>query len=596
MNIKLNKKIALTLVLLSPPSIQMAHSADDNTNVGTGAGENITTGENNTNVGKNAGNANTTKSDTVMIGYNAGALNNAIDNTFVGSQSGQVNTTGDDNTFVGKKSGQSNTTGADNTFVGEESGQSNTTGKDNTFMGEDAGYSNTDGDGNVGIGRGALYQNTVGFYNTAVGNQAGYKMGYQFSFSTAFGMRNTAVGNHAGYDIADGVANTMLGDNAGTNTGFGDFNTFVGFVAGYDNNRTNNLDEGNRNTSLGAYAGYTNRTGDDNVWIGALADSAEWSFTNNSEVANLQPGANWQPEPLLEPTNQKISVSRTTVLGNNASVLKNDAIGVGYSSKADGVGSIAIGTNSTASHTNSITIGYGATSKAINTVVIGNDTTTALTANIDATTSLGNSTYRFTDVYTNKMSVNAATATSAQIDLFADAGNADDDKWSVSAANGGNLTLSTQASGSMAAVLTLENDGDVIIAGDLTLNSDERLKYNIQPIENSLQLLSQLQGKSYFWDPELQRDNKQHLGLIAQQVEAVLPELVNEAKSGIKSVNYLGMIPVLINGVNELTQQVELQQQQAELQQQQIALLQQQITLLKEQNNQQQRLLLQKGE
>jgi hypothetical protein len=402
-------------------------------------------------------------------------------------------------------------------------------------------------------------------------------------------MRNTLVGNNAGTDIGGGTANTMLGDNAGSNTEGADFNTFVGFLAGYDNNRTNNINDANRNTALGAYAGYTNREGEDNVWIGALADSAEWSFNNDSEIANLQPGSSWQPTVLSLASNSNSDISRTTVLGNNASVLEDDAIGVGYSSKADGLGSIAIGTNSTASHTNSITIGYGATSKTVNTVVIGNNTTTSLTANIDATTALGNSTYRFTDVYTNKMSVNAATATSAQIDLFADAGNADDDKWSVSAADGGNLTLSTQASGSMAAVLTLENDGDVTIAGDLTLTSDERLKYNIQPIENSLQLLSQLQGKSYLWNPELQRDNKQHLGLIAQQVEAVLPELVSEAKNGIKSVNYLGMIPVLINGVNELTQQAELQQQQ-------IALLQQQITLLKQQNNQQQRLLLQKGE
>ncbi len=558
----------------------------ENTILGTNAGVALTSGDLNTMLGAEAGKSQTTSSNSTFVGVQAGSANvTGVDNTFIGTQAGAANTTNSNSTFIGARAGL-NSTGYNNTFVGSQAGVNNTIGNKNTFIGKFAGKENIDGHynthvgeeagkygatgrGNTSLGMQALWSNIGAHYNTALGHKAGFDMGKPMA-STGEpynGSRNTAVGNSSGHDIGGGTANTMLGDNAGPNTESGDFNTFVGFQAGFDNNRTSHLNDSNRNTALGAYAGFTNREGEDNVWIGTLADSADWAFNNDGEVSNLQTSvSDWVPSYYASTrTNANMTISRTTVLGNSATVLADDGIALGYSSRVAGVGSIAIGTNAATAHANSVTIGYGASSKADNTVVIGNDTTVALTANIDAVTALGTSTYRFKDVFSNKVSVNAATGAAAKIDLWADAGAANDDKWSLSAANGGNFTISSEATGSQVALVSVTNAGDMTVSGDLAINSDRRLKTNITTIQNASDLIGQLEGKRYNWKPQLQRDDRLHLGLIAQEVEAVLPELVIENKDGIKSVNYVGVIPVLINALNQQKAQIEKQQQQIDL-------------------------------
>ena len=83
------------------------------------------------------------------------------------------------------------------------------------------------------------------------------------------------------------------------------------------------------------------------------------------------------------------------------------------------------------------------------------------------------------------------------------------------------------------------------------------LKKNIEPIENSLEKILKLEGKSYL----SKLDNKKKLGLIAQEVREVLPELVIE--DDLLSVNYQGILPLLINAFKE--QQKELLEQNEEL-------------------------------
>ena len=69
-----------------------------------------------------------------------------------------------------------------------------------------------------------------------------------------------------------------------------------------------------------------------------------------------------------------------------------------------------------------------------------------------------------------------------------------------------------------------------------------------------------IDGKSYI----MKRDEKkeQKIGLLAQDIEKVFPELVSES-NGIKSVNYQGLVPVLINALKE--QDVKLKEQQMEI-------------------------------
>ena len=96
--------------------------------------------------------------------------------------------------------------------------------------------------------------------------------------------------------------------------------------------------------------------------------------------------------------------------------------------------------------------------------------------------------------------------------------------------------------------LTVLFDGTTTIAGDLTINSDARLKANIISLGSTLTKLLQIDGKSYTMKKD--ENKKQKIGVLAQDIEKVFPELVSES-NGIKSVNYQGLIPVLINALKE---------------------------------------------
>ena len=95
----------------------------------------------------------------------------------------------------------------------------------------------------------------------------------------------------------------------------------------------------------------------------------------------------------------------------------------------------------------------------------------------------------------------------------------------------------------------------VVTATDFNSTSDISQKENIHKIENSLDILSEIDGVRFTW----KETQKPSLGVIAQDVEEVLPELVGHGD--IKSVNYNGLIGVLIEAVKELQQEViELKQ------------------------------------
>lgn len=122
----------------------------------------------------------------------------------------------------------------------------------------------------------------------------------------------------------------------------------------------------------------------------------------------------------------------------------------------------------------------------------------------------------------------------------------------------------------------LEVNGNGKFAGTVSAScgvlscSDIRYKKDILPLNNNLAQLSQLQGVSYYWRKEefpskKFTDNKQ-LGLIAQEVEILFPEVVYTDKDGYKSVDYAHLTPVLIEAIKELNQKIEaLENQNSEL-------------------------------
>jgi hypothetical protein len=89
-------------------------------------------------------------------------------------------------------------------------------------------------------------------------------------------------------------------------------------------------------------------------------------------------------------------------------------------------------------------------------------------------------------------------------------------------------------------------------------SSDERLKANKVLIQNALDKVKQLGGYEFDWIPkEGIHENEGHdIGVIAQEVEKIVPELVTTRDNGYKAVKYEKMVALLIEAVKELSNEV----------------------------------------
>jgi hypothetical protein len=100
---------------------------------------------------------------------------------------------------------------------------------------------------------------------------------------------------------------------------------------------------------------------------------------------------------------------------------------------------------------------------------------------------------------------------------------------------------------------TISAVGDVIAYS----TSDNRLKDNIVPITSALAKIDSINGVEYDWNNELQHVHSGHdVGIIAQEIEHVLPEAVITRDSGYKAVNYDKVIPLLLQAIKELKAEV----------------------------------------
>ena len=90
-------------------------------------------------------------------------------------------------------------------------------------------------------------------------------------------------------------------------------------------------------------------------------------------------------------------------------------------------------------------------------------------------------------------------------------------------------------------------------------SSDIRLKDNRRPIEGALEKISKLSGIHFDWiSKEGIHDNKgSDIGVIAQEVEAIFPEIVATRDNGYKAVKYEKLVAVLIQAIKELKQLIE---------------------------------------
>ena len=88
-------------------------------------------------------------------------------------------------------------------------------------------------------------------------------------------------------------------------------------------------------------------------------------------------------------------------------------------------------------------------------------------------------------------------------------------------------------------------------------SSDKRLKDNIKPIKGALDKVSKLGGYEFDWNSKQDVYEGHDIGVIAQEVEAVFPELVTDRDNGYKAVKYEKLVPALIEAIKELKAEVE---------------------------------------
>jgi hypothetical protein len=239
----------------------------------------------------------------------------------------------------------------------------------------------------------------------------------------------------------------------------------------------------------------------------------------------------------------------STAMGNNTTARGDYSTSMGRNTIASGYASTAMGYGTSAEYA-STAMGYGTTASGYASTAMGNDTTAS---GYEATVmGVGTTASDFGSTVIGQYNLLGSTVTNS-----ATAFNSTNTAFVIGNGNGGTRSDA----------LTVLFDGTTTIAGNLSINSDARLKANIISLGSTLAKLLQIDGKTYTMKKD--ENKKQKIGVLAQDIEKVFPELVSES-NGVKSVNYQGLVPVLINALKEQDskmneQETKLNKQQAEI-------------------------------
>lgn len=422
-------------------------------------------------------------------------------NYLIGHSAG-INLTGSYNQFMGYESGMSATSSNNNVYLGYQSGKFNTTGDENVFLGYRAGMNGEDGFRNVMIG-----------YNAGL-NSAGSGSVY--------------IGDNAGGNATGGWANVFIGQQSGYNNDAsggtsGARNVFVGRESGYANI------SGGDNTYIGTFAGTDNVNGNDNVIIGTVAGS---QGTTGSYNVYMGYRAGYTNEG-----------NYNLVLGHNAgSAESNYTIDSEYNSN------VFLGARA----------GYSATTGSSNTFI-------GYRAGYDITTGQGNVFLGHRagedETGSNRLYIDNSYGSRTDALIYGEFDHPGlQFNGNISVNYNGFLSgygLVVDTPDDQAETYALWVVGDAVSSGQW-LGSDQALKTNIRPVESALSSLSALNGVRFDWDQSKGTShpaNQSSIGVLAQELEKVFPELVREGPEGFKAVNYNGLIPVLIEAVKEQEQQ-----------------------------------------
>jgi hypothetical protein len=272
---------------------------------------------------------------------------------------------------------------------------------------------------------------------------------------------------------------------------------------------------------------------------------------------------------------QTQATSSNTFASGYQSVASGDtSTALGFVSQASGTRSVAIGSYSTASNTVSIAIGHNVTASGLHSVGMGISTTASgsySTAIGDLTTASGRGSTSMGQY--NTASARASTAmgnnitasdfASLVIGQFNSSGSSvTNSATEFTTANTAFVIGNGADASNKSDAFKVMFNGDTTVSNDLTVNgdvvvsSDARIKSNIVSLGSTLSRLLLIDGKSY----TMTKDGKQKIGVLAQEIKEVFPELVSEDDNEMLAVNYQGLVPVLINAIKEQNNKISNQQ------------------------------------
>ena len=97
-------------------------------------------------------------------------------------------------------------------------------------------------------------------------------------------------------------------------------------------------------------------------------------------------------------------------------------------------------------------------------------------------------------------------------------------------------------------------------ATDFAAASDERLKFVVSDLENTLELLKKIRTVKYYWKEDVERygteNSKINYGFLAQNLQKIIPELVVDV-DGRLSVLYEKIVPLLVSGMKDQQKQID---------------------------------------
>jgi hypothetical protein len=415
-------------------------------------------------------------------------------------------------------------------------------------------FSNTGTDvssGATGDSSVVLGENTTasGDSSVAMGNQTiasgDYSLAMGYNDTEARGIRSFAMGDNAKSlneeSFAFGESVTASGDNSIT---LGQFNEASGVLSVAIGSQLTSSSQssvafGYGSTASGAYA---TATGTNTTASGNYSTAMGWtSIASGLHSFAIGRGSETEydsSDPAVTPFYKNESLGNYSfVVGSRNKATNHKSYSIGGDNLAQGVASGSIGENNISSGDYSAAVGIYSESVGDYSMAIGNNT--------------------YSDGY-NTIAIGSANTLDE---------NAIIDQWDANnrafVVGNGYYDLDT-ATVNRSDAFTIWFNGDATLAGNLNINSDARLKANIISLGGTLAKLLQIDGKKY----TMKRDEgeKQKIGLLAQDIEKVFPELVSES-NGIKSVNYQGLVPVLINALKE--QDILMKEQQRILSEQQ---------------------------